>query len=70
MESVMHFRIDSRTLDGFRRIANSEARSPSNLFRKLVTEFVRSKGIVESVIRNSAEKPEPARAEAKSPWDI
>ena len=70
MESVIHFRIDSRTLDGFRRIARSEARSPSNLVRKLVTDFVRSDGIVESALRNSAEKPEPDLAEAKSPWDI
>ena len=70
MESVMHIRIDSRTLDEFRRIARSEARSPSNLVRKLVTDFVRSDGIVESVLRNSAEKPELDRSEERSPWDI
>ena len=70
MESVMHFRIDSLTLDAFRRIANSEARSTSNLVRKLVTDFVSSNGQVDNGQVKAIPHDDQIQTVAKSPWDI
>lgn len=70
MESVIHFRIDSRTLDAFRRIAKSEARSPSNLVRKLVTDFVSSNGQVDNGQVKAIPHDDQIQTVAKSPWDI
>lgn len=65
-ESVMHVRIETSTLDGLRRIANREARTPSNLARKVITDFVRG-GQLQAVPPKPSviSKPKP-----QSPWDI
>lgn len=70
MESVMHFRIDSQTLDRFRRIARSESRSPSNLVRKIVTDFVSSNGQVNNGQVKAIPHADQIQTVAKSPWDI
>lgn len=72
-ESVMHVRIETSTLDGLRQIASRESRTPSNLARKLITDFVRG-GQIHAVPPPSAvqsEKPAPqAQPQTYSPWDI
>ena len=70
LESVMHVRIDSRTLDAFRRIARSESRSPSNLVRKIVTDFVSSNGPVSNGQVKAIPHADQIQTVAKSPWDI
>lgn len=70
LESVMHFRIDSQTLDGFRRIALSESRSPSNLVRKIVTDFVSRNGQVSNGQVKAVPNDDQIQVVAKSPWDI
>ena len=66
----MHFRIDSQTLDGFRRIARFESRSPSNLVRKIVTDFVSSNGQVSNGQVKAVTNDDQIQVVAKSPWDI
>ena len=70
LESVMHVRIDSQTLDVFRRIARSESRSPSNLVRKIVTDFVSSNGQVSNGQVRAIPNADQIQTVAKSPWDI
>lgn len=70
-ESIMHVRIETSTLDGLRQIASRESRTPSNLARKVITDFVRG-GQLHAV------PPPPAVQSAQtapqsstpSPWDI
>lgn len=69
-ESVMHVRIETSTLDGLRQIASRESRTPSNLARKIITDFVRD-GRIEAVppppAVQSAHEAQPTQS---SPWDI
>lgn len=41
MDGVMHIRVATPTIDGLRTIAIREGRTPSNLARKVITDFVR-----------------------------
>lgn len=42
LKSVVHIRIEAPTLSQFRTIAEREGRTPCNLARKVITDFVRS----------------------------
>lgn len=73
MESVMRFRIDAPTFTSFCEIAQSEDRSPSNLARKLLTDFVRGRQLhavpPTAAVQLAHEAPQ-AQSSTPSPWDI
>lgn len=71
-ESVMHVRIETSTLDGLRQIASRESRTPSNLARKVITDFVRG-GQLRAVPQTPAvqsAQPTQQLNQPQSPWDI
>lgn len=70
-ESVMHVRIETSTLDGLRQIASRESRTPSNLARKVITDFVRGGQLHAVPPTPEVQSAQHAQqAQQQSPWDI
>ena len=69
-ESVMHVRIETSTLDGLRQIASRESRTPSNLARMVITDFVRGGQLRAVPPPPTVQSERTAQPSIPSPWDI